>query len=73
MPKFRKKPIVIDATRNMEAPFSVETKEGTMLCKTGAWLVVGVEGEKYPCEDGIFRKTYEPVDDMGMKCGWGAM
>lgn len=70
MPKFRKKPIVVDAVRNMGAPFSVETKEGVMLCKRGSWLITGVEGEKYPIFDSIFHKTYEPVDDEGNVVDW---
>jgi hypothetical protein len=62
MPLFRKKPVVIEATQ-MPEPFEVETKEGTMRGKAGDWLITGVRGEKYPCDDGIFRETYDPADE----------
>lgn len=25
------------------------------------WIIKGVQGEFYPCEDSVFRDTYEPV------------
>ena len=28
----------------------------------GDWIITGVQGERYPCKDDIFRVTYEPVD-----------
>ena len=43
----------------MLQPFSVETLEGTMEGKAGDWLMVGANGEMYPCDDKIFHKTYE--------------
>ncbi len=39
----------------------IDTREGTLQCEPGDWLIVGVEGEVYPCSDAIFRKTYEEV------------
>lgn len=30
------------------------------LCK-GDWAITGVEGEKYPCKDSIFKQAYEEV------------
>ena len=27
--------------------------------KTGDWIIEGVEGEFYPCDNGVFEKTYE--------------
>jgi hypothetical protein len=27
----------------------------------GVWILRGVEGEHYPCQDSIFRKTYRPA------------
>lgn len=90
MPKFRKKPVVIEAVRFdpcgghktqlpegvevLESPgyadnygymgfkFGIKTKEGTMEVKAGDWVITGVEGERYPCDHGIFKKTYEPAD-----------
>jgi len=62
MPRFRKKPVVIEAKR-MENVFSVSTLDGTMIGQAGDWLITGIEGEKYPCADGIFRQTYDPCED----------
>jgi len=56
--KFRKKPIVITAIQ-MNVPFRVETMEGWMVGKEGDWLIRGIKGELYPCDDEIFRMTYE--------------
>lgn len=39
----------------------VATLEGTMTGKMGDWLIIGVNGEYYPCKDEIFQKTYEPA------------
>lgn len=43
----------------MRESFSVETMEGTMKGEVGDWLMVGQEGEMYPCNAAIFAKTYE--------------
>lgn len=61
MPKFRKKPVVIDAYRTWNQ-VQIRTLEGTMLAVPGDWIITGVKGERYPCKDDIFRATYEPVD-----------
>ena len=37
----------------------MKTLEGYMNAKPGDWIIKGVEGEIYPCDDGIFKKTYE--------------
>jgi len=61
MPKFRKKPVVIEAIQLTER-IEIETLEGIMVGNVGDWLITGVKGEKYPCKDDIFRATYEPVE-----------
>lgn len=66
MPRYRKRPAIVEATR-MDRKFVVETLEGTMVGKQGDWLIVGIEGEQYPCDDSIFRKSYEPVDNEALK------
>ncbi len=38
----------------------VKTLEGDMIARPGDWIITGIQGEKYPCKDGIFQKTYEP-------------
>jgi len=62
MPKFRKKPIVIEAVQLVEMVV-IKTLEGEMVGEVGDWLITGIKGEKYPCKDNIFRATYEPVED----------
>ncbi len=60
--KFRKKPVVIDAVR-IDRKIQIITLEGTMTGEVGDWLITGVNGEKYPCKDDVFQKTYDPVED----------
>jgi hypothetical protein len=62
MPRFRKRPVVIEAVRLTRA-VSVNTLEGTVDGEPGDWLITGIEGEQYPCKHGIFMKTYEPADE----------
>lgn len=40
---------------------TVQTLEGIMHVQIGDWIITGVEGEKYPCKDSIFKKTYYKV------------
>lgn len=49
----------------VELPRSVtiETKEGTMEASAGDYLAIGAEGELYPIDAKIFRKTYERVEE----------
>lgn len=61
MAKFRKKPIIIKATR-VKHKTLIRTLEGDMIAQPGDWIITGIKGEKYPCRDEIFRETYEPVD-----------
>ena len=56
---YRKKTLTRAA--HMHEPFSVETLEGTMEGKAGDWLMIGVNGELYPCDAGVFERSYEPV------------
>ena len=39
----------------------VETLEGGHIACPGDWIITGVQGEKYPIKDGIFKETYEAV------------
>lgn len=72
MAKYRKKPVVIEATQwfpgveiegvaNLNSPdvALVKTLEGDMYVKPGDWIITGVKGEKYPCKPDIFEATYE--------------
>lgn len=38
----------------------VKTLEGAMTGPRGSWLIKGVRGELYCCDDGIFKETYDP-------------
>ena len=58
--KAMKKPIAIRCIQ-IDEPFKVETLEGTMKGKKGDWLMIGVNGEMYPCDKAIFDKTYDIV------------
>jgi len=62
MPKFRKKPVVIEAVQ-LKNDIMIKTKEGLMKGNKGGWLITGVENEQYVCDHNIFLKTYEPVDN----------
>lgn len=39
----------------------IRTLEGEMRGNLGDWIIRGVKGELYPCEDSIFRATYDEV------------
>ncbi len=41
----------------------VRTLEGVMEVKPYSWIIKGVKGELYPCDDEIFKMTYEEVDE----------
>jgi thioredoxin-like negative regulator of GroEL len=60
--KYRKKPVVIEAYQTC-CKISIETLEGTMTASPGDWIITGVNGERYPCKQDIFEKTYELVED----------
>jgi hypothetical protein len=74
--KFRKKPVVIEATQwfkmgdhlavekhDREEGFGkVYTLEGEHVVTPGDWIITGVKGEHYPCKPDIFEMTYERVE-----------
>ena len=39
----------------------IETLEGDMEASTGDYIIKGVNGEFYPCNPDIFKKTYEEI------------
>ena len=81
MPKFKKKPVTIEAVqftgdnwkeivKFITVPFEAFVAEQYITIPTGAgdykvelndWIIRGVHGEFYPCEPGIFEKTYEEL------------
>ena len=46
---------------------------GTLECghivSPGDWIITGVQGEMYPCNDEIFRMTYEAIVRSGAEVG----
>ncbi|MCF8239656.1 MAG: patatin-like phospholipase family protein [Saprospiraceae bacterium] len=56
-----KKPVVVKAVK-IDQPFEVESMEGVMTGKPGDYLMQGVNGEYYVCDQAIFRKTYKKAD-----------
>jgi hypothetical protein len=57
---WRKLPVPVRAVR-MTHPFRIQTLEGLMTGGAGDYLIVGVQGERYPCRREIFEATYEPT------------
>ena len=65
MYEVRKKPIIVHATQlNLPEGFVVTTKEGKLKGKSGDYLMIGVEGEKYPIDKSIFERTYDVVGEV---------
>jgi len=61
---YRKKPVVIQA-KQMDEAFTVSTLENrsgeVQHGKAGDYLIIGVRGEKYPCDKEIFEETYDKI------------
>lgn len=41
----------------------VHTKEGDMLARESDWIIKGIAGEFYPCNDEIFRASYDRIEE----------
>lgn len=44
----------------------ITTLEGSMQALQGHWIIKGVQGEYYPCDPEVFKKSYDilgPVED----------
>jgi len=75
--KYRKKPVVIEATQwfkhgdhpmvQSNSPDSktgwIATLEGGYIVSPGDYIIKGVKGEHYPCKPDIFHATYEKVEE----------
>lgn len=57
MSTFYKKPVPVQAKQILE-PFTVLSLEGIVNGKAGDYLMIGVNGEPYINDRGIFEKTY---------------
>ncbi len=60
---YRKLPVVIHAVQ-IDSPFEVDTLEGMHTGSPGDFLIMGIQGELYPCKPDIFAATYEEVDEF---------
>jgi len=56
----QKKSIVIHAIQ-IFVDFEVQSKEGLVKGKSGDYLMKGIQGELYICDQEIFNKTYNIV------------
>lgn len=41
--------------------WAINTLEGQLTVKPGDWIATGVNGERWPIADDIFKKTYTPL------------
>lgn len=57
---YRKRPLEIEAYQ-MNEDFHVKTMEGTMRGKKNDYVLIGIRGELYICNEEIFDETYEFV------------
>jgi len=53
--------ITITKAKQMTEEFEVDTLEGTMHGKVGDYLMQGIEGELYICDQDIFNETYVKI------------
>ena len=45
----------------------IKTYEGDMTACPGDYIIIGIEGEIYPCKSNIFEKIYQEVIDERCK------
>ena len=41
--------------------YAIRSKDVIMDVVPGAWIITGIQGERYPCDPEIFAATYEAV------------
>ena len=61
--KYVKKPVVVEAYQT-DREITIHTLEGDLMASVGDYIIIGVNGEKYPCKPDIFKKTYEEVQEQ---------
>lgn len=54
-------PEVFIDLKNINTMWSIDTLEGRFEVTPTDWIITGVNGEKYPCKNDIFIKTYDKV------------
>lgn len=49
----------------------ISTLEGEMMASLTDWIILGTEGELYPCKDVVFQRKYveqpDPIYHQGME------
>lgn len=58
MPKYRKKPIIVEAVK-LKRSITIETSNGTMKGLPGDYLITDKNGEQYTCDRDQFEREYE--------------
>lgn len=58
MPKYRKKPIIVEAVK-LKRSITIETSNGTMKGLPGDYLITDKNGEQYPFDRDRFESEYE--------------
>ena len=61
--KYVKKPVVVEAYQT-DREITIHTLEGDLMASVGDYIIIGVNGEKYPCKPDIFKRTYEEVKEQ---------
>lgn len=56
-----KRPVQVHAKR-LTRRVEIETREGTVVGEPGDFLMVGIEGEVYPCDPEIFDETHRVLE-----------
>lgn len=60
---YRKKPVAVQAYQT-DKEIVLHTLEGDMTASVGDYIIIGVNGEQYPCKPDIFEKTYDPIPNL---------
>ncbi|WP_210238507.1 hypothetical protein [Aquibacillus sediminis] len=60
MPKYRKKPVVVEAVK-LTRSITIETSDSTMKGVPGDYLITNKDGEQYVCDRDQFEAEYELV------------
>ncbi|QOR65076.1 hypothetical protein IM538_14675 [Cytobacillus suaedae] len=60
MPKYRKKPLIVEAVK-LKRSISIDTSNGTLKGLPGDYLITDKNGEQYPYDRDRFEAEYELV------------
>lgn len=64
MPKFRKKPVVVEARGPLTQAELVVTAHGRVRVEAGDYVLTDSQtGDTWPIKPDIFEATYEPVEE----------